>query len=142
VIAALHQAVTDYDVHDDTPLHVTMMNPDVSYEVVHALLKACPTPVASVANNEGQLSSILLKGLTMADICSQNKNMLCIVSRFSHSPLLDSVFLRNRKYKKKLIPLTLPCRSHALLRTVDFENSLHMPIISPSSPPRQSLHCL
>lgn len=52
LIAAFPQAVTDQDVHGDTPLHVALMNPETSYEVVHALLKACPT-LASVANKEG-----------------------------------------------------------------------------------------
>jgi ankyrin repeat protein len=52
LVAAFPQAVTDQDVHGDTPLHVALMNPEANCEVVHALLKACPT-VASVANTEG-----------------------------------------------------------------------------------------
>ena len=54
------QAVTHQDIHMhqdfhtpwNTPLHVALTNPETSCEVVHALLKACPS-VASIANKDG-----------------------------------------------------------------------------------------
>ena len=52
LIAAFPQAVSDQDVHGDTPLHVALTNSEPDPEVVQALLTACPI-VASTANNEG-----------------------------------------------------------------------------------------
>jgi ankyrin repeat protein len=127
LLEASPQAVSDIDVHGDTPLHLACSNPNADKHLIQMLLDACPT-AASMKNHEG------LMPLHMA--CRYTRNEAVIGLLIENYP-----YALRTQIKVRSITWRMKCDRTFILRTMYSDANFVVSSIQQCVYGRQSPFC-